>query len=196
MSRSKSINQEDFELARAAQGGDLPAFGELVKKYQGRIYSLAYGMTGNHTDADDLAQAVFLKAFRAIKSFKFRSSFYTWLYRIGVNTIITGRKKIRARTMLELKPELLEVSGSPYLAGSGKGVSPSRELRARELRRSIQEALGTLSPKHRAVVVMYDIEGISQDEIARILRCSEGTVRSRLHYARQKLRKKLADEMR
>lgn len=196
MSRSKSINQEDFELARAAQGGDLPAFGELVKKYQRRIYSLAYGMTGSHTDADDLAQAVFLKAFRAIKSFKFRSSFYTWLYRIGVNTIITGRKKIRARTMLELKPELLEVSGSPYLAGSGKGVSPSRELRARELRRSIQEALGTLSPKHRAVVVMYDIEGISQDEIARILRCSEGTVRSRLHYARQKLRKKLADEMR
>ena len=195
MFRSKSINKEDFELVRAAKSGDLPAFGELVKKYQRRIYSLAYGMTGNHSDADDLSQAVFLKAFRAIGGFKFRSSFYTWLYRIGVNTIITTRKRIRARAALELKPELLEVSGSPYLAARRGGLSPERELRAKELRRSVEKALNALSPKHRAAVVMYDIEGISQQEIARILKCSEGTVRSRLHYARRQLRKKLADEM-
>ena len=195
MSRSKSINKEDFELVRAAKSGDLPAFGELVQKYQRRIYSLAYGMTGNHSDADDLSQAVFLKAFRAIGSFKFRSSFYTWLYRIGVNTIITARKRIRARATLELKPELLEVSGSPYVPGSRRGVSPERELLAQELRRSVQAALNTLSPKHRAVVVMYDIEGISHQEIARILKCSDGTVRSRLHYARRQLRKKLRDSL-
>ncbi len=195
MFRSKSINKEDFELVRAAQDGDLSAFGELVKKYQQRIYSLAYGMTGNHSDADDLAQAVFLKSFRAIRGFNYRSSFYTWLYRVGVNTIITARKKIRARAALELKPELLEVSGSPYLAARREGLSPDRKLRAKELRRSVDKALSTLSPKHRAVVVMYDIEGISHQEIARILKCSEGTVRSRLHYARRELRKKLAHEM-
>jgi len=94
-SKNMSLKKDDFELVRASRDGDQEAFGELVRKYQGKIYSLAYGMVGNHADADDLAQEIFLKTYRNIKKFRFKSSFYTWLYRIATNTIISRRKKLR-----------------------------------------------------------------------------------------------------
>ena len=131
--QSKLTEETDDDLVRSAQRGDLDAFGELVVRYQQRVYSLAYGMTGNHNDADDLAQEVFLKTFRAIKKFRFQSSFYTWLYRIAVNTIITRRKKLKAAVHLELNPQVLEIQGSPYLPAGLRSKKGDKEVARREL---------------------------------------------------------------
>ncbi len=188
---SKLTGNEDYELVRSAQKGDQEAFGELVRKYQRKIYSLAWSISGNHTDADDLAQEVFLKTFRAIGKFRFQSGFYTWLYRIALNTIFTARKKLNKHRHLELKPQLLELQGSPYLPNSLQEGKGDRELHRKEMQAGLREALDSLSLKHRTVVVMHDIEGIPHNEIARIVSCSEGTVRSRLHYARKKLQQQL-----
>ena len=188
---SKSSRSEDFELVRAAQKGDEDAFGKLVTKYQGKIYGLAWSMTGNHSDADDLAQKIFLKSFRAIKKFNFRSSFYTWLYRIALNTIITERKKIKRDRHLEFKPQAFDPRGNPYVSPPSGAQKADRQLENEELKTALTAAIDTLPPKQKEVVVMYDIEGMSHGEIAEILSCSEGTVRSRLHYARKKLQKEL-----
>jgi len=192
---SNSVQEEEFALIRAVQAGDRDAFGPLVNRYQRKIYLLAYGMTGNHADADDLAQEVFLKAYGALGRFKFKSQFYTWLYRIAVNTIITRRKQWRRHRHVELNPEWDEHGGSPYLPNSLKASTPGGELGRRERQKGLQEqldaALAGLSEKHRAVVVMYDIEGMSHAEIAKVLGCSKGTARSRLHYAHRYLRQKL-----
>ncbi len=193
MEREESNRSEDFALVRAVRGGDEDAFGQLVRKYQGRIYSLAYGMVGNHSDADDLAQEIFLKCYRNIAKFRFKSSFYTWLYRIGVNTILTRRKKLRRDTHLELKPEILDIQGSPYLSPRLGGRRGDRAAGGRELTRDIRAAIDRLPEKQRTVVVMHDIEGIPHAEISRILKTSEGTIRSRLHYGRLRLQQDLAD---
>ncbi len=194
MTADKESNwTEDFELIRAARAGDEDAFGELVRKYQAKIYSLAYGMVGNHSDADDLAQEIFLKSYRNLKKFRFKSSFYTWLYRIGVNTVITRRKQLRRHRHLELLPQTLDVEGTPYLPSRLGGNRGDRAAGGRELRREIREAIDRLPEKQRTVVVMHDVEGISHGEISRILRSSEGTVRSRLHYGRKKLQEELAE---
>ena len=193
MARGESNRSEDFELVRAARAGDENAFGELVRKYQGRIYSLAYGMVGNHSDADDLAQEIFLKSYRNIKKFRFKSSFYTWLYRIGVNTVLTRRKKLRRDRHLELKPQVLDLEGSPYLPARLGGKRGDRAADGRELRRDIREAIDRLPEKQKAVVVMHDIEGIPHRKISRILKSSEGTIRSRLHYGRKRLQEELAE---
>jgi len=185
--RSKKSNDDEFGLIRAAQRGEEEAFGELVKRYQQKIYALAYSMTGNHSDADDLAQETFLKAYRALGRFRFKSKFYTWIYRIAINTIISELKKSRKHSHLELEPQWAETVQSPYLPPGLRPANPRRELRRAELREVLHRALDKLTDKHRAVVTMHDIEGIPQVEIARILSCSEGTIRSRLHYARRQL---------
>jgi len=192
-SKNMSLKKDDFELVRASRDGDQEAFGELVRKYQGKIYSLAYGMVGNHADADDLAQEIFLKTYRNIKKFRFKSSFYTWLYRIATNTIISRRKKLRGDSHLELKPQVLDIEGSPYLATRLGGEKGDRAMSSKEMKKDIYRAIDTLSDKHKKVVVMHDIEGIPHSEIAQILSISQGTVRSRLHYARERLQKELSE---
>lgn len=192
-SKNMSLKKDDFELVRASRDGDQEAFGELVRKYQGKIYSLAYGMVGNHADADDLAQEIFLKTYRNIKKFRFKSSFYTWLYRIATNTIISRRKKLRGDSHLELKPQVLDIEGSPYLATRLGGEKGDRAMSSKEMKKDIYRAIDTLSDKHKEVVVMHDIEGIPHSEIAQILSISQGTVRSRLHYARERLQKELSE---
>lgn len=192
MDRDESKRSEDFQLVRTARAGDQNAFGELVRKYQDRIYSLAYGMVGNHSDADDLAQEIFLKCYRNIGKFRFKSSFYTWLYRIGVNTVITRRKKLRRHEHLELNPQVLDIEGSPYLSPSLGGKRGDEAAGGRELKRDIRAAIDRLPEKQRTVVVMHDIEGIGHGEISRILKTSEGTIRSRLHYGRKQLQEDLA----
>ncbi|MEA1926636.1 MAG: sigma-70 family RNA polymerase sigma factor [Candidatus Auribacterota bacterium] len=188
-----SLEKDDFQLVRAAGDGDQEAFGELVRKYQGKIYGLAYGMVGNHADADDLAQEIFLKTYRNITKFRFKSSFYTWLYRIALNTIISRRKKLHRDSHLELKPQVLDIEGSRYLSPRLGGAKGDRALSRKEMKKAIHRAIDNLSDKHKEVVVMHDIEGMPHKEIAKILSISEGTVRSRLHYARERLQKELEE---
>ncbi|MGB9603801.1 MAG: sigma-70 family RNA polymerase sigma factor [Limisphaerales bacterium] len=184
---------DDVTLVKRAQNGDLEAYDELVRRYQERIYSVIYNMTSNRDITDDLAQETFIKAFRALKSFKGDSSFYTWLYRIAVNKTLNHIKKQKEAYTMSLNDLDVNVEHHPDIVSLISEKTPLREVSLNELQKKLNAALLKLSEKHRLVVVLHDIEGIPHDEIAKILGCNSGTVRSRLFYARQQLQQILSD---
>jgi RNA polymerase sigma-70 factor (ECF subfamily) len=183
----------EMELVRKAQRGDLKAYDELVQRYQERIYATVYHMTSNHEDANDLAQDSFIKAYRALKSFKGGSSFYTWLYRIAVNKTINFLKQRKNRTHMSLNDLDINTENNPDLVALISEKTPRRDAGLKELQEKLNAALLKLSEPHRLVVVLHDVQGQSHEEIAEIMDCNIGTVRSRLFYARQQLQSLLAD---
>ncbi len=189
---SAPVLDED-ELVRAARRGDLKAYDELVKRHQERIYATIYHMTSNHEDANDLAQEVFIKAFQALKSFKGGSSFYTWLYRIAVNKTINFLKQRKNRTHMSLNDLDFNAEHDPDLMALISDKTPRREAGLTELQEKLNAAMLKLSEPHRLVVALHDVQGLSHDEIAKIMDCNIGTVRSRLFYARQQLQGFLSD---
>jgi len=181
------------ELIRAAVDGDLRAYDELVQGCQERIYATIYHMTSNHEDANDLAQDTFIKAYRSLKSFRGGSSFYTWVYRIAVNRTINFLKQRKKRYHMSLNDLDLNVEGNPDLVAMISEHTPRRDAQLSELQQKLNEALMQLSDQHRLAVVLHDVQGVPHDEIAKIMECNVGTVRSRLFYARQQLQGLLAD---
>jgi RNA polymerase sigma-70 factor (ECF subfamily) len=190
---SSDAKQDDRQWVEMAQQGDVAAFDKLVEMYHSRIYTLTYQMTSNREDAEDLTQEIFVKAFEALPRFKGHSSFYTWLYRIGINKTINYRKKRNRNRPLSLDAMEQEVKQDEvYHDLSSKG-SPLRNLSLSELQLKLNEAMQRLSEKHRTVVVMHDMQGIPHDEIANVVGVSVGTVRSRLFYARRQLQADLGE---
>jgi RNA polymerase sigma factor (sigma-70 family) len=181
------------DLVRRAREGDLSAYDDLVRRYQERIYATVYHMTANHEDANDLAQDAFIKAFSALKSFKGGSSFYTWLYRIAVNKTINFLKQRKNKYHLSLNDLDFNAENDPDLVALISHKTPQRDAGLSELQKKLNEALLKLSEPHRMVVVLHDVQGQSHDEIAEIMGCNIGTVRSRLFYARQQLQGYLAE---
>jgi RNA polymerase sigma-70 factor, ECF subfamily len=184
---------DDLTLVRRAQADDIAAYDELVRRYQERIFATVYHMTSNHEDANDLAQETFIKAYRVLKSFKGDSSFYTWVYRIAVNKTINFLKQRKNRVNLSLNDLDLNAEHDPDLVALISEKTPNRALSLSELQEKLNVAMQKLSETHRWVVTLHDIQGLPHDEIARILNCNVGTVRSRLFYARQQLQGQLAD---
>lgn len=184
---------EEQSLVRRSQQGDLAAYDELVRRYQERIYATIYHMTSNHEDANDLAQETFIKAFQAIKSFKGGSSFYTWVYRIGVNKTINFLKQRKNRTHISLNDLDFNAEHDPDLVALVSDKTPRREVNLAELQEKLNTAMQKLSEPHRLVVTLHDVQGLPHDEIAEIMGCNIGTVRSRLFYARQQLQAYLSD---
>ena len=184
---------DDRTLVAQASRGDLAAYDQLVRRYQTRIYSLAYNMTGNKEDAEDMVQDVFVKAFSSLKSFRGTSSFYTWIYRIAINRTINFLKRRKKKQAVSLNDVDEGVERDPAYVELSARESPVRDASISELQEKLNKALLTLSEKHRTVVVLHDIQGLPHDEIARMTGCSEGTVRSRLFYARQQLQGELAE---
>jgi RNA polymerase sigma-70 factor (ECF subfamily) len=181
------------DLVRRARHGDLDAYDELVKRYQERIYATIYHMTSNHEDANDIAQEAFIKAYQALKSFKGGSSFYTWLYRIAVNKTINFLKQRKNRQHFSLNDLDFNAENDPDLVALVSDKTPLRNVGLSELQKKLNESLHKLSEPHRMVVVLHDVQGLSHDEIADIMDCNIGTVRSRLFYARQQLQGFLAE---
>ena len=181
------------DLVKRAQHGDLAAYDELVRRYQERIYATVYHMTSNHEDANDLAQDAFIKAYSALKSFKGGSSFYTWLYRIAVNKTINFLKQRKNKFHLSLNDIDFNAEHDPDLMSLISDKTPQRDAGLSELQKKLNEALLKLSEPHRMVVVLHDVQGQSHEEIAEIMDCNIGTVRSRLFYARQQLQGYLAE---
>lgn len=181
------------ELVQRARKGDLEAYDELVKRYQERIYATIYHMTSNHDDANDLAQDSFIKAFQALKSFKGGSTFYTWLYRIAVNKTINFLKQRKNRSHISLNDLDFNAEHDPDLVALISDQTPRRAAGLNELQEKLNAALLKLSEPHRLVVVLHDVQGQSHEEIAKIMDCNIGTVRSRLFYARQQLQAYLTD---
>jgi len=190
---SEGDTREESELIHAARGGDLAAYDELVQRCQQRIYATIYHMTSNHEDANDLAQDTFIKAFRSLKSFRGGSSFYTWVYRIAVNKTINFLKQRKNRIRMSLNDLDAHVESNPDLVALISQDTPFRDAQLSELQEKLNEALMKLSHEHRLAVVLHDVQGLPHDEIARIMECNVGTVRSRLFYARQQLQGLLAD---
>lgn len=180
-------------IVERVQAGDVAAFDILVHRYRERLYSVVYNLTSNREDAMDLAQEAFIKAFQSINSFKGKSSFYTWLYRIAINNTLSHLKRHRSRHFFSFDNIENEMSQSDVFDAVASKVKTEKGALLKELQERLNEALMKLSLKHRSVVVLFEIEGLSHEEISAILKCSVGTVRSRLHYAKQQLKVYLKD---
>jgi len=185
--------EDDEILVARTQRGDDQAYDELVKRYAERLYATVYHMTGNHEDANDLVQEAFIKAYKSIGGFKGQSSFYTWVYRIAVNRTINFLKRRKNRHHYSLDDVDSSIQTDPDFVELMSHVTPRREVGLAELQQQLNEALQKLSEAHRAVVTMHDIQGMTHADIAKVMKCSEGTVRSRLFYARQQLQALLSD---
>jgi RNA polymerase sigma-70 factor (ECF subfamily) len=184
---------EDDELVSRTQAGDTQAFDVLWHKYSPRIYSLVYNMTSNHEDANDLLLEVFAKAFRAISGFKGKSSFYTWIHAIAVNMTINFVKKRGRRFQMSLDDFDSNIHNDKEFIELTASNTPIREVDLSELQQRLNEAMMKLSVEHRAVVTMFDIQGMPHAEIAKVLGVPEATVRSRLFYAHRQLQNYLEE---
>ena len=192
-SPSKNSGPVDAELVERARQGDLSGYDQLVRRYQERVYATVYHMTSNHEDANDLTQESFIKAYRALRSFKGDSSFYTWIYRIAINKTINFLKQRKNRIHLSLNDLDLNAEHDPDLVALVSEKTPRRAMNLAELQEKLNTAMQKLSETHRLVVTLHDVQGLPHEEIGRIMDCNVGTVRSRLFYARQQLQGHLSD---
>lgn len=191
--RKRRGPDEDQPLVDRARRGDTAAFDELVTKYTPRLYGLVYHMTSNREDTHDLLQDVFAKAYRSLKRFQGRSSFYTWIYSIAVNMTLNFLKKRGRQRKLSLDDLDLSIENDEEFIEATSKSDPIREANLHELQERLNRAMQELSEDHRAVVTLFDVQGLPHAEISRILGVSEGTVRSRLFYAHQRLQNYLEE---
>ena len=196
--RASEVEDEETDevLVARAQTGDTSAYDVLVTRHRGRIFAMIRQMIKNEADAWDLAQDSFIKAWKALPRFEAKARFTTWLYRIAHNTVYDWVRRKRPESGGELNDEIFgEDRIDPASVTTPKiDRAPDEALAGGELRDKIEAALGHLSPQHREVVVLKDVQGLAYKEIAEVMECSIGTVMSRLHYARQKLQTLLKDE--
>lgn len=182
----------DLEIVRRVQGGDVAGFDVLIRKYRERVYGVVYNLTSNREDAADLTQDAFIKAFQSIQRFSGQSSFFTWLYRIAVNSTISHLRKNRLRAFFSLETiDADEPVARDIVVALTDKTGGERDAYVRELQEKLNDAMQKLSIKHRTVVTLFEIDGLSHQEIAEVMDCSVGTVRSRLHYAKQLLQSEL-----
>jgi RNA polymerase sigma-70 factor (ECF subfamily) len=183
----------DWVIVQKIQRGQVGAFDELVQKYRAPIFSVIYNLTSNREDAADLTQESFIKAFQAISRFKGTSSFFTWMYRIAINTSVSFLKKQNRRRYVSYEVMDTCIAQSEIVERLASHQAADRGAVIRELQEKLNEALQKLSVKHRTVVILHEIEGLDHASIAEITKTSVGTVRSRLHYAKQELQAYLKD---
>jgi RNA polymerase sigma-70 factor (ECF subfamily) len=185
----------ELDLVKRCQAGETEAFDELVTRYRTRIFGMIYNMVHNEQDAWDLAQDSFVKAWKSIKRFRGKSSFYTWMYRIVMNVTIDWlrKKQIKgAGTEFDDAVQLKEIDPAARTAPKSEEL-PYERMERGEVRTQINNAIAQLTPEHRAVILMKETEGMQYHEIAEALGCSIGTVMSRLFYARKRLQSLLKD---
>lgn len=177
-------------LVKKAQNNDLSAFEELVRLYQNKVYGLCLHLAGNHSDAQDLAQEAFIRAYRALASFRNEADFGTWMHRITVNIWLNFKRRNSARPVVFLDEPFKGEDGSELQRDvADNNGDPLQSLEEKEFRGLVRSALGSLSEEHRTVLVLREIEGYSYEEVARMLDCSLGTVKSRLNRAREAMRR-------
>lgn len=193
---SDPANDPDHELILRAQGGDTLAFDELVVKYSPRLYGLVYHMTSNKEDSNDLLQDIFAKAYRSLKRFRRKSTFYTWVYAIATNMTLNFLKKRKRRSTWSLDVMDSGLQNDEAMVDIGHAANPRHQSDVNELQKKLNEAMQALSEDHRTVVTMFDIQGIPHAQISKILKVSVGTIRSRLFYAHKQLQGHLEEFIR
>ena len=184
------MSTDDLLVLRFQQG-DKAAFEELVGRHRDRIYNYLRAMAGSDSDAEDLTQEAFIRAYVNAHSFRRESSFHTWLYRIAYNAYLDSARKQKRRPTLSLDQPISEDDdATPDVPDPGEG--PEQHAQRMEMQEVLSNALQDLPERLRSVVVLHDVYGYSYEEIAVVARCPLGTVRSRLFHARQRLRRKLS----
>ncbi len=177
---------DDIRLVEGLKKGDEESFKVLLDRYEGRIFNTALRITGDFSETEDVVQEAFLKAYRNIDSFDFRSGFYTWLYRIAVNSALDSRKKTMKHRALSLNQ-----GEDVNIDIPADGEDPTRNPEMDEMAELLSAALDELPEKYRTILVLREYEGLSYIEISEVLNCSKGTVESRLFRARERLKKKM-----
>jgi RNA polymerase sigma-70 factor, ECF subfamily len=189
------VDVSELDLVKQCQAGNTEAFDQLVTRYRTRVFAMIYNMVHNEQDAWDLAQDSFVKAWKSIRRFRGRSSFYTWIYRIVMNVTIDWLRKKQVKgagTEFNDAIQLREIEPASRTVPKADPL-PHERMERSEIRARIDNAIAQISPEHRAVILMKEIEEMQYHEIAEALGCSIGTVMSRLFYARKKLQKLLRD---
>jgi RNA polymerase sigma factor (sigma-70 family) len=181
----------DRVLVQRTQAGDPTAFDELVRRYQPRLLGMLYNMTNNQTDAWDLAMETFEKAYKSIHSFRLDAEFFTWLYRIGFNLTVNFIKRNKHRNNLSMDDADLDLQNRAEFIDVSASGDAEKQARLADLKKKLNESMMKLSDEHRAVVTLFDVQGLSHAEISKIMNCKEETVRSRLFYAHKQLQKYL-----
>ncbi len=192
-----AAERTDWELVELAGEGERSAFRELVERYQRRVLAVVMGMLHDREAALDVTQETFIKAYRSIGRFKGDASFYTWLYRIAVNLAIDYQRREWRKPIIEAgRPGGIESGGEDLLdrqKDESPGGDPFQAAKDSELRARVRQAIDELTPDHKAVILLREVDGLSYEEISRVMQCSKGTVMSRLHYARKKLQARLKE---
>jgi RNA polymerase sigma-70 factor, ECF subfamily len=183
------VNGDDHRLIAECLNGQTAAFGELVRRHQDRLYNTVYRLVGSAEDAQDVVQEAFLHAYQSLDRFKGDSRFFTWLYRIAVNSAISLKRKRRVVVSIHTGREGQGGGSEPPDPSSFS--QPGQSLERAEEERRIQAALSRMSPEHRAVLILKDLEDQKYEDMAAILQVPIGTIRSRLHRARLELRELL-----
>jgi RNA polymerase sigma-70 factor (ECF subfamily) len=178
----------DQALVLRVLGGDLDAFGTILARHQHRVYNIAAGFAASSDDAGDLAQEIFIKAYRSLRYFRGQAAFSTWLHRIAVNACVDYARRRARSGCLPLEDAVLP-------APDDAGLDPQRELERKQLRLRLVRAIGGLSLKLRVALVLHDIDGLTHEEIAHAVGCSVGTTKSRLFRAREEVRRRLREGM-
>ncbi|HVF45465.1 MAG TPA: sigma-70 family RNA polymerase sigma factor [Pyrinomonadaceae bacterium] len=179
----------DEQLVERAIAGDADAFGEVVRRWERKIYALAYGFTGSVEDARDAAQETFVAAYRNLQNFRGEAKVSSWLHRIAVNQCITRQRRARVRAETGIE-DAVESAGESFLS-AGEQASPARAAEAKERTEAVRRAVAALTPELREVVLLKEFEGLTFQEIADALQVPLSTVKSRLYTALRQLRMRL-----
>lgn len=193
MFRQSRPPDPDQDLISRAKDDDTRAFDALTLKYGDKLFGLVYSMTSHKEDTHDLLQKIFAKAYQSLPKFKGNCTFYTWIYQIATNRTLNFLKKRKNRSIVRLYDMESSVQQKPALIDINTNANPERQSSIYELQIRLNEAMMKLSEPHRIVVTLFDVQGMSHKEIAVILNSSEGTIRSRLHYAHLQLQSALQD---
>ncbi len=193
MFRQSRPPDPDQDLVSRAKNGDTRAFDALILKYGDKLFGLVYNMTSHKEDTHDLLQEIFAKAYQSLPKFQGKSTFYTWIYQIAINRTLNFLKKRNNRSSLSLNDMDSAVQHDPALIDNNHDANPERQSSINELQLKLNEAMMKLSESHRMVVTLFDIQGMPHGEIAKVLKTSEGTIRSRLHYAHLQLQSALQE---
>lgn len=187
----------DAALVTRCQGDDRRAFNEIVARYKDRVYNYIRGMVGSPEDAEDLAQETFVRAYSALGSFESRATLHTWLFRIATNLCIDYKRRARRIVGRQLPLDAIASEASPSSALIADSTTdPAVVLGEKELHELIQAAVSKLPERLRTVFLLHDVEGLRYDEVAAVVRCPLGTVKSRLFHARMALRETLLPYLR
>jgi RNA polymerase sigma-70 factor (ECF subfamily) len=187
----RPVAPSDWELVQRARQGDRDAFRELVERYQRRIAALALGFVRSREDALDIVQETFTKAYQSLDRFKGDSQFYTWVYRIAYNLCVDHRRRESKQPLVSIDTDASGGERPLPLPDQTHDDQPFERVRDAEIGQRVREAIAGLTPDHRAVILLREVERLSYEEISQVLECPKGTVMSRLHYARRQLQARL-----